>query len=134
MELLVKLSELLSLLEFFFEYETVIHSEVYSIIGSYYSKKDNSEDKVIQFYSHAFNIAMKIHGDKTTEIADLYLSRGESFANIKNYDLFGKDISTALRIYKSSSKNNKKIADCYFLMGKVKCASISSKKEGLELI
>lgn len=65
--LLKKLSELLQILEFYFKEETIIHSYVYTIVGSYYSKKASDperEAKVITFYEHAINIALRLYGEK----------------------------------------------------------------------
>jgi hypothetical protein len=66
-QLLKKLSELLQVLEFYFKEETIIHSYVYTIVGSYYSKKSadgEREAKVITFYEHAINIALRLYGEK----------------------------------------------------------------------
>lgn len=43
--LLNKLSQLLQLLEFYFKEETIIHSYIYTIVGSYYSTKSTEADR-----------------------------------------------------------------------------------------
>jgi len=41
--LLKKLSELLEVLDFYFQEETITHAYVYIIVGTYFSKKTNDE-------------------------------------------------------------------------------------------
>jgi hypothetical protein len=71
-----------------------------------------------------------MYGDKTQEVADIYLSRARAFANLKKYDSFHKDLLSALKIYKSLSKNYNKVAECNFLLGKIKCLE-GSINEGI---
>lgn len=128
----MKLSELLQLLEFYFKEETILHSYVYTIVGSYYSKQ-NDEPKVLTFYEHAINIVLKLYGEKAQEVAEIYLSRASAMLSLNKLEAFQKDMTLALKIYKMHSKNNSKIAECNYLLGKVSCLE-GRLAEGLELM
>lgn len=47
-------------------------------------------------------------------------------------EAFQKDMATALKIYRSHSKNNAKIAECNYLLGRVAC--LEGKAEGVDLM
>ena len=87
--LLKTLSEMLPTLEFYFGEESMIHALVYTAVGSYYSKKAEDEgpraQKVVTFFEHALNIALKLYGEKGLEVADIYLGRASAFSNLNQY-------------------------------------------------
>jgi hypothetical protein len=115
MPLLTALSEMLPTLEFYFGEESMIHALVYTAVASYYSKKteeseDKSSQKIITFYEHALNITLKLYGEKSIEVADIYLNMASAFANLNQYERFNRNIQQALQIYKAHSKCAPKIA------------------------
>jgi hypothetical protein len=104
----------------------MIHAFIYTIVANFYSKQMEEEEqarsqKVVTFYEHALNIALKLYGEKGIEVADIYLGRASAFSNLKLYDSFHKDMQQALKIYKGHSKSAPKIAECNHLTGRVKC-------------
>lgn len=54
-------------------------------------------------------------------MAEIYLSRAKAMLALGKNDSFQKDMATAGKIYRSHSKNNAKIAECNYLLGRVAC-------------
>lgn len=52
---------------------------------------------------------------------------------LQRTEAFQRDMSCALKIYKIHSKNNSKIAECNYLLGKVACLE-GKRAEGVELM
>ena len=126
MPLLKTFSDMLPVLEFYFGQESMLHAFVYTVVASYYSKRVEEDEssrahKVVTFYEHALNIALKLYGQKGVEVADIYLNRASAFISLVQYDNFQKDIQNALKIYKGHSKSAPKIVQCNHLIGRVKC-------------
>lgn len=65
-------------------------------------------------------------------MAEVYLSRAKAMLALGKNDSFQKDMATAGKIYKSHSKNNAKIAECNYLLGRVACQE--GRTEGVELM
>jgi hypothetical protein len=68
----------------------MIHSFVYTAIGSYYSKKVEEPEsvrsqKVITFYEHALSIGLKLYGEKAVEVGDIYLGRASAFLSLRRF-------------------------------------------------
>jgi len=65
----------------------MIHASIYTIVANFYSKKTDEDEhirsqKVVTFYEHALNIALKLYGEKGIEVADIYLGRASAFCNL----------------------------------------------------
>lgn len=78
------------MLGFYFKEETITHASVYTVVGSYYSRKrgeeaEEREKKVVTFYEHALSIALQLYGEKAQEVAEIYLSRATAFSHLGKY-------------------------------------------------